>query len=177
MSLPTVRMIAPAPFASFQCLSGNSYTADSEGRLPTVASNDVKDLLNAGCIEIPMGTSDMLLGALYSANFNVTTDQLIALPYLISGVSFQVRRITARNASVSLTTAAGGVYTAASKGGTAIVANSQAYSGLTTSTKSLDLTLAANIVNPASTPIYLSLTTAQGAAATADVYVYGELVF
>jgi hypothetical protein len=31
------------------------------------------------------------------------------------------------------------------------------------------------VVLPAGTPIYLSLTTAQGAPATADVYVYGDV--
>jgi len=177
MALPTIRMMAPAPFASFQCKSGNVYTADNEGRLWSVVSSDANDLENSGCVAIVVGTADMLLGVLYSANMNVTTDQLITLSYLPAGVKFRVRRITARNASISLTTAVGGVYTAASKGGTAIVANSQAYSALTSSAIDVDLTFAVNTTLAAATPIYLSLSTAQGAAATADVYVYGDLVF
>lgn len=178
MAFPTLRLIAPAPFAQFSCLSGTSYTADSEGRI-TAASNDVRDLLNGGCNFIgDLGTSDCLLGTLIGANMNVTTDQAILLPYLPASVKWRVRRITARNASISLTTAVGGIYTAASKGGSALVANSQAYSALTASNLDVDLTLALAVTLAATvTQLYLSLSTAQGAAATADIYVYGEIVF
>jgi hypothetical protein len=94
---------------------------------------------------------------------------------------FILRRIVVTNASISLTTAAGGVYTAASKGGTAVVASSQAYSSLSASTLFLDLTLsttgsASTTVKSSIPNLYLSLTTAQGAAATADVYVYGDIL-
>jgi hypothetical protein len=173
----TVRLLAPAPYWQGQTFSGTSYAADSEGRI-NAAIGDVRDLLNSGCLLFGMGTSDVLLGSLIGANMNVTTDQAVALPYLPAGVKWQPRRITVRNASISLTTAAGGVYDAASKGGNAIVAAAQAYSALTAAAKSLDLTLALNIVEAATvSQLYLALTTAQGAAATADVYVYGELVF
>jgi hypothetical protein len=47
-NLPTISLIAPTPFFTAQCLSGATYTADSLGRI-SAASNDVKDLLNAGC--------------------------------------------------------------------------------------------------------------------------------
>lgn len=112
------------------------------------------------------------LGRLKGANFNVTTDQ--AIP--INSSRYVVRKIVVNNASISLTTAAGGVYTATAKGGTALVAAGQVYSALTASTKFVDLTLEAvagtDVVT--ATTLYLSLTTAQGAAATADVYVYGD---
>lgn len=112
------------------------------------------------------------LGRLKGANFNATTDQ--AIP--INSSRYVVRKIVVNNASISLTTAAGGVYTAASKGGTALVAAGQVYSALTASTKFVDLTLEAvagtDVVT--ATTLYLSLTTAQGAAATADIYVYGD---
>lgn len=112
------------------------------------------------------------LGRLKGANFNATTDQ--AIP--INSSRYVVRKIVVNNASISLTTAAGGVYTAASKGGTALVAAGQVYSALTAATKFVDLTLEAvagtDVVT--ATTLYLSLTTAQGAAATADIYVYGD---
>lgn len=117
-----------------------------------------------------------LLFRLTGANMNVTTDQAF-IPYLWTpGAQFLIERIRVVNASTSLTTAAGGIYTAASKGGNAIVAAAQAYSTLTGSTIGLDLTIAAvgNGLQTA-TPI-LSLTTGQGAAATADFYVYGSIV-
>ena len=77
-----------------------------------------------------------------------------------------------------MTTAVGGIYPAASKGGTAIVLNSQAYSGLTGGTLAIDLTIdtvpAETIYKPIQ-QIYLALTTAQGAAATADLYIFGDI--
>ena len=76
-----------------------------------------------------------------------------------------------------MTTAQGGVYTAISKGGTAIVAAGQAYTSATTTSKIVPLTLATTDVQTASgglATLYLSLTTVQGAAATCDVIVKGE---
>ena len=127
--MPTA-LLAPTPYFSIQCQSGTTYNADSEGRIAAVPK-DVRDLLNGGCILYGLGASDILLGSLIGANMNVTTDNVIALTSLPVGVGCQVRRITVRNASISLTTAAGGVYTAASKGGVALVAAGQAYSALT----------------------------------------------
>jgi hypothetical protein len=117
------------------------------------------------------------VGRLPGASMNTTADQPITL-YLPATAPFRVSKITARNASISLSAAVGGVYTAASKGGTAVVAAAQAYSGLTGSTLALDLTIATtpgNTVLAAGTPLFLSLSTAQGSAATADLYVFGDV--
>jgi predicted solute-binding protein len=84
-------------------------------------------------------------------------------------------RIYVTNASTSLTLAAGGIYTATSKGGTAIVAAGQVYSALTSSSKTLQTTIAVTDTRTEST-LYLSLTTAQGSAATADVYVFADVL-
>lgn len=113
-----------------------------------------------------------LLGILRNVNMNITTDNTIPMV----AASYNLRRITMTNASISLTTAAGGIYTAASKGGTAVVAAGQVYSSLTAPTISLDLTLAVSNVITAANPLFLNLTTAQGAAATADLYIYGERI-
>lgn len=123
-------------------------------------------------------------GELLGANMNVTTDQ--AIPISVPSGTYIVDNITISNPSVSMTTAAGGFYSAASKGGVAIVASGQAYSTLTTNAanttgNAMVATLAtagtttafggyAAGANQIST-IYLSLTTGQGAAATADVRV------
>jgi hypothetical protein len=106
-------------------------------------------------------------------DFNSTSDQALVIPQYIT--KYRITRIFVTNASTSLTTAAGGIYTAASKGGTAIVAAGQVYSSLTTSTIILDLTLAGAAATTLQTaaPLYFSLTTGQGSAATADVYVEG----
>lgn len=102
---------------------------------------------------------------------NVTTDNVIP----INSSNYHITGILVTNASTSLTTAAGGVYTDVSKGGTVLVAAAQVYTALTTAAKVLSLTLATGATTNAWTVsnIYLNLTTAQGAAATADVYVYG----
>jgi hypothetical protein len=128
---------------------------------------------------LPQQFGGILLGKLISADMNSTSDQRIAM--FSNPSKFILRRIVVTNASISLTTAAGGVYTAASKGGTAVVASSQAYSSLSASTLFLDLTLsttgsASTTVKSSIPNLYLSLTTAQGAAATADVYVYGDIL-
>jgi len=123
-----------------------------------------------------------LLGVLYGANMNVTTDNaipMVLVPEIAAGTArYIVRGVQVTNASISLTTAAGGFYTAASKGGSAIVASTQAYSGLTATTKNLDCTLAAVAGTDIRTEgtLYLNLTTGQGAAATADVYIWGEIL-
>lgn len=110
-----------------------------------------------------------VLFRLIGANMNVTADQ--SPVKLFSFNEYTIDRIIVTNASISLTTAAGGVYSAASKGGTAIVAAAQAYAALTTSAAVLALTIA-NTNKRTETPI-LSLTTGQGSAATADVYLIG----
>ena len=128
---------------------------------------------------LPQQFGGILLGTLIGANMDSTDDQIITM---FSNPSKSIiRRIVVANASISLTTAAGGVYTAASKGGVAVVASSQAYSSLSSSGLFLDLTLntsgsASTTVKSSIPNLYLSLTTAQGAAATADVYVYGDIL-
>ena len=129
--------------------------------------------------ELPTRFGGILLGSLIGADFNVTTDQQIVI--FDNPAKYILRRIVATNASVSLSTAAGGIYTAVSKGGTAVVAASQTYSALTGSTLFLDLTLntsgSANITVKSSVPnLYLSLTTAQGSPATGDIYVFGDIL-
>jgi hypothetical protein len=110
-----------------------------------------------------------------SVDMNVTTDQ--ALTKMGEFSTFFVDTIRVVNASTSLTTAVGGVYDTASKGGVAIVANSQAYSALTGSTLGLDLTIAAAGKALITTGnMFFALTTGQGSAATADIYVFGMVM-
>lgn len=124
-------------------------------------------------------------GSLIDANMNVTTDQ--GIPISVPSATYVVDSIQIGNPSISLTSAQGGFYSAASKGGVAIVASTQAYSTLTTNAANatgnvMTATLAAAGTTTAfggfaqgSTrigTIYFSLTTAQGAAATADIRVY-----
>jgi len=128
--------------------------------------------------QLPDRFGQILLGQLISANMNSTSDQQIVI--FSAPAKYIIRRIVATNASISLTTAVGGIYPAVSKGGTAIVANTQVYSGLTASGKFVDLTVASGYTSGGDVltvkSIYLSLTTPQGAAATADIEVYGDII-
>lgn len=110
-------------------------------------------------------------------NMNSTADQ--ALTKVGVFTKWRVAAIFVTNASISLTTAAGGFYTGASKGGTILVANTQVYTTLSAASKILNCTLAASAntdVFDASTAVYLSLTTPQAVAATADAYVIAQIL-
>ena len=113
----------------------------------------------------------VLLGKKTGANMNSTADQAIT----INSANYIIRNIVATNASTSLTLAAGGIYAGASKA-TAVVANTQVYSTLTAASKTVDLTVNALGLSDRRTEgtLYLSLTTGQGGAATADIFIFGD---
>lgn len=105
-----------------------------------------------------------------SVNFQLTTDQTLfkihtGTQYLITTLAAVCRT---GGATVACT---GGVYTAAAKGGTAIVSAAQSWLGMTAA----DVGVIATVAVPVSsaTPLILSLTSGSTAAVTADVYVYG----
>lgn len=120
--------------------------------------------------------TDLLIGqsrvlfSLIGANMNALTDQVFIKGFGFT--TFLVTSIVATNASTSLTLAAGGIYPATSKGGTALVAAAQVYSGMTASTIVVNPTLA-TATTRTDAALYLSLTVAQGGAATADFYIIG----
>jgi hypothetical protein len=171
-----------AAAATMQCLPNQvtqavtaTYTADTAGIVTAVAGNDVNALHQAGCMQIGIGGGPTLLGRLVGADFNVVTDQII--PWFVpSGHTYQITAIAVRNPSTSLTTAAGGFYTAAGKTGTTLVAATQVYTGATGAATVQNVTiaaagLAANL--GAAVPPIFALTTAQGVAAKGDIFVYG----
>ena len=110
-----------------------------------------------------------LLAVATGVNVNATGDQ--ATLQIINSTNYSVSNVVFTNASTSLTTAAAGLFTAPSAGGTAIVANA-ALSGLTASSVVSQRTVASTATQSAQN-LYLNVGTAQGAAATMDVYVYG----
>jgi len=159
---------------SYQVPSGNVYVADANGIIASVATvADQKSLSALGCATLNPNPTNQI-GKLLAANFNVTTDQLIPIN---NNVRFQITAIRVLNTTVNaMSTAVGGLYTAASKGGTAVVANTQVYTGLTNAATALSLTLAVPaLVWPAGTPLYFSLSTPQGVAAAADIYIDAEV--
>lgn len=110
------------------------------------------------------------LWQLIGADMNSTADQ--ALSKLFPFTNFSIEKILVTNASASLTTAIGGLYTAAAKGGSAIISAATVYSTLTTALIILNPpVLTVNLLS--ASPLYLSLTTPQGSAATADFRIMG----
>jgi hypothetical protein len=110
-----------------------------------------------------------LLGVATGVNVNATGDQAVIA--INNSTSYSVSNVVFTNASISLTTAAAGLFTAPAAAGTGIVANA-ALSALTGSTVVSQRTVASTAIQ-AGQNLYLNVGTAQGAAATMDVYVYG----
>lgn len=114
------------------------------------------------------------LFSISAANMAVTTDQ--AFTKLFTGTLWIPTQIIAvRVAGAFGVACAGGIYPAASKAGTAIVANSQSYAALTGANTSVLATLATQAVQTTVLP-YLSLTTGNTGALTANIYIYGVIV-
>ena len=110
-----------------------------------------------------------LLGSAQGVNMNYVGDTVANIVNASGAVS--VQKIVVANASVNLDTAQMAVYTAPAAGGTA-VKTAYALSGNSSSAKVV-------ATDPTSTDVisgsklYIRCTTAQGAAATADVFIYG----
>lgn len=93
---------------------------------------------------------------------------------LNAGTVFFPTSVLVTNASISLTTASGlQIWTAQGRTGTE-VAHTTALSSLTTASKVLAFSMD-DTTNTIGTPLYVTLTTQQGAAATADIYLYGYI--
>lgn len=112
-----------------------------------------------------------LLGFKNAVDCNVaTSDNAITM----LSANYRIDKVVIRAASISLTTATCGLFTAAGGGGTTLVAD-QAMAALTAAAKFKDLTLQAVVGTDAQTAgtLYFRIGTAQGAPATASVNIYG----
>lgn len=114
-----------------------------------------------------------LLASAQGVNLNAVADTVA--PVLDSG-RYSVQSVIVTNASVDLTTAQLAVYSGAGATGTA-VKSAYALTGNSTPAKTV-VTAATSTDALTGTPLYIRCTTAQGAAATADVFIYGyDLTF
>jgi hypothetical protein len=103
------------------------------------------------------------------------TDQ--ALTKVFNGAAYIPTRIYAVRKTGGVTVAClGGIYTAASKAGTAIVAAGQSYAAVTGTLGFIAATIAALTVGFTANPLYLSLSTGSTGACTADIFVYGLII-
>jgi hypothetical protein len=118
-----------------------------------------------------VGISQILFSKV-GLDMNSVADQALTKAWAFG--DYLVEEIRVANASISLTTAAGGVYDTAAKAGTPLVAAGQVYTALTGPTLGLVLTLAAAALDQKTAAgLFFALTTAQGAPATADIWVIG----
>jgi hypothetical protein len=114
-----------------------------------------------------------LIASAQGVNMNAIADTIA--PILVAG-NVSVQSIIVANASISLTTAQLAVYTGPGATGTT-VKSAYALSG-NNSTTAVVVTAATSTASITTTPLYIRCTTAQGAAATADVFIYGyDLTF
>lgn len=112
-----------------------------------------------------------VIGSVTAINANsAATDNAVTL----ESSRFRIDKITFENASISLTTATVGVFTAAGGGGTTVAAD-QALSALTATTKFKDLTLGGSVTADVVTanPLYVRIGSAQGSAATVNCWIIG----
>lgn len=112
-----------------------------------------------------------LLGSITAVDLNVgATDT----PITMLSANYIVRRVVVTNASTNLTTATAGVFNTA--GGVGTIAADQVLSALTTAALFRDLTLSApgTTTRQTAAQLFFRVGTPQGAAATSDVYIYGE---
>jgi hypothetical protein len=161
--------------------SNGVWSAPVNGWNPAVAGATVKsadwnsllaDLTTAMNLPYP---SFQLGGFVDGVNLNTTnTDTPITISS--STPNYQIRLVAVSNASTSLTTVTAGVFTATGGGGTTVSAN-QALSGITSTTaNSASNGIALTLANPGtwfnSATLQFRTGTAQGAAATANVYIF-----
>lgn len=109
-----------------------------------------------------------LIAVVKGANVAAVGDNAMVI---VNSTTYSVANIVLTNASVSLTTAAGGVFTQPNGGGTALMA-SAALAANTSSAVVTQETVATTNAQTAQN-LYFRVTTGQGGTATADLYVYG----
>ena len=123
----------------------------------------------------PSGQDAMSMQLIFvgrALNFQSTADQ--ALSRLFTGTNAVATHIIAVEKSGSgSVTCVGGIYTAASKGGNAIVAATQSWVTLASGVTVMATLAAIAQTSMTGATLFLSLTTGSTAALTADVFVYG----
>jgi hypothetical protein len=121
--------------------------------------------------KLPSQFGSILLAVVAGLDLNTTGDTFVA--FADTPTKFRIRAIAMTNGSINPTTARFTVRTAASAGGTAIV--TAVTPSLASSAVVQDLSIAStNAFSQAY--VYINVGTAQGAAATVDLYIYGDIL-
>lgn len=125
---------------------------------------------------MPMGQpagGPIKLFELRGANLNSTADQVFTK--IGTFTKYKVTQVEAIGKTGNALIAAGGIYSAAAKAGSVIVSAAQAWAALSAPDKLLPLVTIV-LSDVLQTVPNLSLTTAAGAAATADIFAYGVIL-
>lgn len=161
--------------------AGHILIGNSDGSITSTTLTAGQDVVvtstsSSVAISVPYAGGQKLLARLTGANMAISTDQ--AFTFAPGVTKYLVRRVMTTNPSTSMALlgAAGGIYNATGKGGSALVAAGQTYAGLTAASKFTDLTLAALLGTDILTgsSLYLSLTVTSSAPCTADFYIFGD---
>lgn len=115
-----------------------------------------------------------LIASAAALDFAIDTDQ--ALTFIGTPTLWIPTHVIARRVSGSFGVACvGGIYTAASKSGTSIINVAQSWAALSGASKYASATISATALTDVmtATTLFLSLTTANTGALTADVFVFG----
>ena len=124
--------------------------------------------VSVGLQNVSYNQGIVLLGSAKGVNLNDVSDNIIQV---IGSDKYSVLYCMVGNASTSLTTADAGLYTGPGATGLTVV-TAAALSAITANADVLQMTIASTDMLTAPN-LYFRCTTAQGAAATADVWIYG----
>jgi hypothetical protein len=150
-----------------------------------LSGNRVSDArTNSFFADAPVCGVPRIIGYALGVNANIAGSDNPIVLNMLPGANFIVTKLQLNNASTSLTTATASLYTAtggSGGSGTALVADA-ALSAMTTTTYNLVMTLATaasiTVLNQATLAnnLYFRIGSAQGAAATVDCYIWGEVL-
>jgi hypothetical protein len=152
--------LAPIFSALTGFLQGNGSSA-----LTAVSTADAQQALSIGELSFPTT----------GVNLNATSDTPVAITLPAGFTRYHIVDVKVSNASISLTTAQIGLYTAASQGGVNIVA--QTTTGIPNNTNATNLnSYSATVVDSGTraynnATLYINVGTPQGAAASADITI------
>lgn len=174
---PTVTVIyIPISFAT----TGGAYTPWFEFTQPLPIVNGGTDNNSVLGTQLDFAIGTTHCGSKIGADFNSTADQNVTITAPAGATIYRIVRMNVTNATVSLTTAVGGVYTGAGKTGGVPIPAATTYSAITNRTANTagngQATAGASNLVLTATALFFALTTPQGAPATADLDFYCEPV-
>lgn len=121
--------------------------------------------------KLPSGFGSILLAVVPSVNLNATGDTFVTFPD--TPTKYRIRAVSLTNGSINPTTARFSINVGAAVTGTQLVAT--VTPSLASAAIVQDLSInSTNAITGSS--VFINVSVAQGAAATADIYIYGDVL-